>query len=270
MLASCSTSEESRRAIPPNKSCEEILPRIAFRDQFFTALRGKGSFESKAFDASADVELAVVASHKARLELTGPLGIRYGMLLVNDDWVQFYVPRENSVSRFPKSELYKDTVRRERFLKLVPLPVVPEAFFQGLLTQVGGMPKEMKGNLPGVFCEVDREVRAYRIRFPGNSISEHGGRWIWVEGESFYPVKILYFERNLPIRFEPAQVRPSFEVRFAKFSGQGASTLPKRMELLVSGKTEMTFEWNSTERWESPDPAVFEWRPAASMDVKDY
>jgi len=233
-------------------------------------MRGKGSFTSKSFGVSADVELAVAEGHRARLEFPGPFGIRLAMLLINDEWVQLYVPRENTVSRFPKSELYKDTERRERFLKMIPMPVVPEAFFQGLLTQVGGL-KINETKVPaGVSCEVDTELRAYRIRLPGNSVSELGGRYVWVEGETFYPVQVQYFERFLPPKYEAANMRPSFEIRFSKFSGRGVATLPRKMELQILSKTEMSFEWANAEKWDAPNGQVFEWRPAASMTVKDY
>lgn len=243
---------------------------MAFRDQFFSALRGKASFESKKLGGSADVELAVVAPDHARLEFAGPLGIRLALLLINDDWVYLFVPRENSVIRFPKAELFKDTFRRERFLKMLPLPVVPEAFFQGLLTQVGGLPKAGAPLPPGTVCEVDDEMNAYRLRLVGNSLSQLGGRFVWVDGVDFYPLKIVYFERNLPEKWDAAGARPSFEIEFSKFAGLGASTLPKQFEMRTGREKVLDFEWSSAEVWDAPNMSAFDWRPSASMDVRDY
>ena len=44
-----------------------------------------------------------------------------------------YLPRENVVYRFPSSELEHDTLRRARFLKLLPLPLLPEVFIDAVL-----------------------------------------------------------------------------------------------------------------------------------------
>ena len=247
-----------------------MIEKVRFRDQFFMALRGKASASGK--DLNVDLELAVADPDKARLEFSGPLGIRLGMLLMNSDWVQLYVPREKTVYRFPVAELSNDTLRRQRFLELLPLPVVPAAFFDALLTRVA-LPKNLSYQVlqptreAQGFCESDHEAGAYRIRVP--TPNGFGGRWVWVDPESFAPVRALYFDRNLPLVLRGHE-RPTVELKFSDFKGAAASTLPTHVQVFSEGKEVLNFQWAAAERWESYDPSVFEWRPAASMTVKDY
>jgi len=233
-------------------------------------MRGKANFDAPKFGASADVELAVLASGFARLEFIGPLGIRVALLQINRDWVYLFVPREKSVIRFPTAELSKDTIRRERFLSLLPIPVVPEAFFLGLLSQVGGLEETLKNPKNIVACDIDPESRSYVLRIPGTSVDPNGGRFVWVDGVDYYPIKIAYFERSLPKTWNEKTTRPSFQIDYSNFSGLGTSTLPRHFQLMVQNEKVLDFEWDSAELWENPDMTVFDWRPSASMTVRDY
>jgi hypothetical protein len=217
---------------------------------------------------TTDVEAALVSPRLARVEITGPLGIHLALLQLNSEWAMLYIPRENLVYRFPSNELERDTLRRTRFLSLLPLPLAPEVFVDAVLTRVN-LPSELRADrLAPEQCGYDPSEVAYRVRVP-NPAPTPGGRWVWIDPASYAPLKILYFDRALPLLLS-SHDRASAEARFSKFSGEGAATLPRRIEINAGPKRNLRFEWTDATVWAQPDPRVFEWRPAASVQVRDY
>ena len=210
---------------------------------------------------SVTVEIALMNPNGARLEFTGPMGIRAGLLQINSDWIQFFVPRENLVIRFPANEFLKDTRRRDNFLALLPFPLAPEVFFDTLLTrtEIGGYKS----------CLWDTNEGAFVYDVWG---ADGSSRWVWVEptDEGAIPHKVFYFDRrpDYPLLAETA--RPSLQVQYSEPEGLGANRFPMRMEVFKAKKNLLHLHWNFSELWEAPSSEVFQWRPSASMVLKDY
>jgi|GEM_PF-1226465 len=260
VLASCSSPSALRLRPPKLDDCATVLGKIRTRDGFYKALRGRAVVKTS--DASVDVELALAEPRWTRVEIAGPLGIRLGLLVLNPDWFYFFVPRERLAYRFPAPELERDTLRRENFLSLLPVPVHPEIFHAAVMSRVG-LPDDIKG----IECSFDEERVAYRVRIP----SARGGRIVWIEPHAFYPDRILYFDGVLPPLAAPVgTLRPVFEARFSETRGAGLATLPTHVEIFRDGKLLLTYRWKEAEAWDSFDPKVFEWTPPASATLKDY
>lgn len=214
-------------------------------------------------DGTVDVELALAEPRWTRVEIAGPLGIRLGLLVLNPDWFYFFVPREKAAFRFPAPELERDTLRRENFLSLLPVPIHPEIFHAAVMTRIG-VPEDAAG----LDCSYDEELVAYRLRLPAPI---KGGRLVWVDANSFAPDRLLYFDNVLPPLSQPVSgLRPVFEARFTEPQGGGLATLPTHIEVLRDGKKLLTYRWKEAEAWTSFDPKVFEWTPPPSATLKDY
>ena len=206
----------------------------------------------------------------ARVEIIGPLGIRVALLSLNADWLYFFVPRDKVVYRFPTDELRKDTLRREAFFERVPIPVLPETFFLAALTKVS-LPESQKA----FECRYDPERVAYVVRIPDASPAT-SGRLVWVAPESFAPDLSLRFDRHLPALESALEdrsqlaVRAVDEIRYSKPVGAGYATLLSEIEVW-RGKTRLfRMKWKDAESWRDIRPEIFDWRPAASISVKDF
>lgn len=259
-MTHCSTTRKLQERRPRPKvveSCARVGDAIRYRDQFYKILRGKVWVESS--DLKVNMEVALEAPGLARMEMTGPMGIRVGMLLMNDEWIQLYVPREKAVFRFPKAEAERDTLRRERFFRLLPLRVQPSLAVDALLTRVS----LDEGLVPE--CEYDDERNAYRLRFKKGE----GGRLVWVDPTSYAPLEIQHFTKGLPPK-GASEIRPDWRVVLSAFTGSGPSTLPSRLEFFSHQGRQLLYEWNSAEAVPNLDPKVFQWQPPASLSVRDY
>lgn len=181
--------------------------------------------------------------------------------MLNDKWIQFYVPRQGTLYRFPASELSKDTVRRERFLKLIPVPLLPDSSLDSLLTRIG-LPDELKASE----CDYDPRENVYRLRLPRAT----GGRIVWVNPVDYSPIKIFFFDRGLP-KLQGGPQRPLLIADFSKSVGNGPATLPRLIEIKdAAGQSGLRFQWQSAEAWTNVDPRVFEWEAPASATVHDF
>lgn len=181
--------------------------------------------------------------------------------MLNDKWIQFYVPRQGTLYRFPASELSKDTVRRERFLKLIPVPLLPDSSLDSLLTRIG-LPDELKASE----CDYDPRENVYRLRLPRAT----GGRIVWVNPVDYSPIKIFFFDRGLP-KLQGGPQRPLLIADFSKSVGNGPATLPRLIEIKdAAGQSGLHFQWQSAEAWTNVDPRVFEWEAPASATVHDF
>jgi hypothetical protein len=268
-LHGCSTREVPRlKNDEILKSCADVVEKVRTRDQFFKAIRGKASVEGMGVET--DVELVITASGEVRMEFVGPLGMRLGLFLINHDWVYLYVPREKTVLRFPTQELYSNTARRARFLRLIPIPVLPEALFDSVLTRIG-IPQETEVSL--LACGFDPESQSYWLRLPYTANSPYkGGRWVWIEPHSFSPLKVFYFDAYLPQQSDLKSVgRPMITAEFSRHMNLGeASAFPRSILMTSSEQKSLKFDWSGIELLQSYNPKIFTWRPPASVIVKDY
>lgn len=231
---------------------------MEYREAFYRGLRGRAWAESPGL--TVDLELALAESNRARVEMTGPLSVRVGLLVMNAQWIQLYVPREKVVFRFPTAESVRDTARRDRFLKLLPFRVAPGLLIEALETRTGLRADEHPE------CTYDADRNAYRFRFRNAS---GGGRIAWIDPTSAAPLEIRHYEREVP-NAPAKEERPDWKVLYSHLVGEGPSTLPSRIEFHSPKGKQLTFEWSSAERWEQPDDRVFDWQPPAALMVRDY
>lgn len=258
MVAACAT-RGSRPRPERIESCTAVYEKVRFRDQFFEGLKGKATVESNGY--SVDAELALYSPGFARAEVRGPFGMSLGLLILNEKWLQLFVPREASVYRFPATELAKDTLRRERFLKLLPIPLVPDLTFEALLTRTA-----LPATDASLSCDYDRGENVYRIRVPASN----GGRIVWVDPADYSPLKVFFFDRALP-KLGPRVERMLYTANFSRSIGAGAATLPRQIEVTdQEGRRRLRFLWQGAEGWKNPDPKIFEWEPPASAQVHDF
>jgi hypothetical protein len=205
------------------------------------------------------LELAVSTPGLIRAEMTAALGVRVGLLVANPDWIQLYIPREKTVFRFPSDEAEKDTLRRERFFRLLPLRVQPSLAVEALLTRVS-LPE---GVVPA--CEYVDSQAAYKLKFK----KDEGGRIVWVDATTFAPLEIHHFIRGLPAD-AAGESRPDWKVVFSALTGSGLSTLPTRIEFFSASGRQLLFEWASMEAVPQMDVNIFDWTPPAALSIRDY
>ncbi len=213
---------------------------------------------------TADLEAAVALPYFVRMEISGPLGIKLGLLILNKEWVMLFVPREKTVFRFPAAELKKDSLRRERFLKLLPVPLIPDLYMNSLLTRVG-LPQKNSG----IRCDYNEELNVYRVRVPKTSDSTKGGRIVWLDPVQFVPLREYYFDGLLP-DLNGDVGRATSQVHYSRLLGDGANAFPSKIEFGSRNGRDLRFTWQSAERWTSVDEKVFDWQPPASIKIQDY
>jgi len=238
------------------------LKKASTRDQFFQALHGGSTVYTK--DMSVDLSAAIIYPDHARIEVEAALGIKVALLQINPEWTILFVPRKKQAFRFPTSELYKNTKRRERFLALLPVPVYPEIFFEAVLTLAqlrGPQGKSLK-------CSYDKKMNAYLFRVP--ELKGVGGRWVAIDPTRYLPVEIAYFDRALPTKWGGEDFRPRLRAKFSKLTGQALATIPRQIELFKNGVSEFRYVWRSAESWTGADKNAMNWRPTASIKVIDY
>jgi len=212
--------------------------------------------QSKEYNVDATVGAFV--PHFMRAEIAGPLGIKVGLFVMNEEWVQLFVPRENKVFRFPTDELARDSVRRDRFLSLLPLPIVPQLYFESLLTR-SGLPDKDPANL---VCELREAEHDYQIRWTEPAVKGAARkRELLVDASTFHPM-----------RFRESDVagRDFLDVRFSKPAGEGTATFPRKIEIFLESTKRLTFTWKEAELWQNITSEPFDWKPPPGAQVQDF
>ncbi|MBS1984550.1 MAG: hypothetical protein JST16_10290 [Bdellovibrionales bacterium] len=205
-----------------------------------------------------DLVLALAMPNQARIEMSGPLGVKVGLFVMNAKWLQLYVPREKVVFRFPSSEAHRDTLRRDRFFQLLPVRVDPDIWVSALSGRV-----DLEGGLGD--CRYDPDRNAYRFRFRWRE----GSKWVWVDPNSAAPTELMVFAKTFPEVAQAAELRPDLRVAFTEFQGVGPATLPTHMEFFTPSGRQLVFEWKNVEAWTS-SADVFEWTPPEGLQLRDY
>jgi hypothetical protein len=275
ILTACATKKSKEPLLgasrPPSnriENCTELKRILTLRDQGFSTLRGKANIKS--IDYDIDVELALRDPLEARVEILGVLGVRVGLLVADAEWIRLYIPRENTLYRFPRAEFNKDTLRRERFLELLPLKIVPELFPSLLLERVS------LDRAADYACRFNEKLNAYELRIVDDKPSG-AGRFMWIDPTRFAPLRLWYFPRQLPslTKLEEGDInslRPLVEVEYESWTGEELATLASvlRIRHLSQKSSNIRFEWLRAEQWENAGAAAFSWQPPASAKVKDY
>ena len=217
---------------------------------------------------SLELELGLTSLYYARMEVVSPLGVRLALLQVNQEWVQLYMIADKTVFRFPTSEFFKDTERRERFLNLLPVKIIPELFFDAVLNRLA------LGTLQDFTCRYDGAENVYWLRV----VEEGGsgeGRILEIDPSHYYPFRIHYFAQKTPSIENFEKARPLYRVDFASSTGMGFSTLQSQITIFDAKMAPkiskiLRFEWIRAEAWENPPSEAFQWRPDAALSVKDF
>lgn len=202
------------------------------------------------------------------------------MLQVNSDWIQFYNPRERLVKRLPFEEFQRNSARRSAYLEELPL-ALPDPFIIDALLTRSGLEQDRKTHegLEKSYCPYIAKHFAYELVYRERlSSPKNWERWhrVWVDATSFYPIRHTTVMAPQSKRSAGQLSRsfwskvPEWDLVYSLFTGTGVSTLPRKMSVWSRGRLWLSYEWVRAERIQDRSAGVFQWRPAASMEVKDY
>ncbi len=187
------------------------------------------------------------------------MGVRVALVQVNDQWASLYLPRERLLKRIPTDELEKNSARRDRFLRAIQMPILPEVFVESALSRVG----LWRGrSIPGQ-CSWDSERRAYWFSWEAEK------RLVWVHPQSFVPLRVEFFEGRFPGSPLPGR-RPSWVVEYSDFRGSGPSTLPFKMVANFASKRAFELHWKEAEIARNLELKVFEWKAPGEIRIEEY
>lgn len=274
MILGCSShrtdlSEGIDPSLPPPtmEDCKQIESRILARNRIYKSLRGQARLNLP--EGALDLEVAVLEPNYLRAEVVGPLGVRVALFIINPTWVLLYVPRENTVFRLPSEEFLKNSQRRELFLKDIPFPAVPEILVPALLTQVPiGVASAKRSAIRDCIPETDS--RALRVDIRDRVPGQLGGwRRYWLDPLHAGPVRIQYFGGSPDAQSNLES--PEVEIKFRQFRGEAIGRFPLAAEFTGKGVFKgLEWDWKDVEVWQDPRKEGFEWRPRASVFVKEF
>jgi hypothetical protein len=186
--------------------------------------------------------------------------VRVGLIHLNEKYLQLFIPREKTVYRFPSSELYKNNTRRDKFLTLLPIPIYPEIFLEAVLSlsQLNGAKSTP--------CRYLEKENVYSF-FLKDKVSS---KWIDIDPTRFLPTRVFYFDTSTPGARETDSWRPTHEIHFEEWNGDGLATIPTEISMWNGKEQKFRFHWKDAESWKNYDEKSFEWQPSASIAIKDY
>lgn len=215
-----------------------------------------------------------------RAEIRGPLGIRLGLLQVNQDWIQFYDARQRLVKRLPFREFERNSLRREAFLSELPVALPAPFIVEAALSRTGIESfREIQEGFFTKHCPYNEEIFAYELVYkvpvPGVADAERWHR-VYVDATDFYPLR--HTTRIAPhSKRKPSNITSTFweagwewDLSYSRFVGEGMGTLPRLLTVSSRSGAGFEFEWESAEPVTDRGAEIFQWRPSASMRVKDY
>jgi len=223
---------------------------------------------------SIDLDLAMMKPSFLRAEVAGPLGLRMGLVQINNDWIQFYDARRKQVDRLPFSEFEKNSLRRDRFLTILPFPI-PGPYFVDYALSRSGLPSDASGEKLLRSCVYDEGRNIYEILYVDKSEVQDRYRWhlIEIDPTNFFPVRhrtLLKMRPQVLTTQDDSWLLPEWDLRYSRFVGAGFSTLPRLLQVYQRDRLHWSFEWLEAERIQDRGEEIFQWRPAASMSVNDY
>ncbi len=263
--------------------CDRVLEKIQFRNQFFKAIKGRGIIETP--DLSLDVDIAAVDPAFLRLELSGPLGIRFALLVVNDRWTSLYIPRDSVIHRVPTSEFKgENSARAQYFLRQFPFDFRPEMLIPALLSRVN-LKNSPEAKCTRIKCVPILEKKVLnventcqllepRVRFQ-NLWEMHpnlGYPLSWQSGPAA-PRKQAQEKKDevTAVGSEGSvEKQPVDRVDYTAWMGSGVSSLPTELVVTLKSGQKVDFSWVDAEKWEVPDLSIFDFKPPAKVMVKDY
>ncbi len=285
-MNSCATSKilkEGRQRRAPDKiitQCQELFDALIGREQFYTSLRGTAILNVQNADPeTVELNLAIATPIFMRAEVDGPLGIRMGLLQINDEWVYFYDTRKKLVRRLPTKEFSKEGLRRQVFLRELPVSL-PDPFVIDAALSRSGLVDDLsiRDEVSKNYCPYLKREMVYELVYKEDSELNNLERWhrVWIDGKDLFPIKHLTRLAPKSKRQVQALGRAfwetaiEWEMDYSYFSGEGTATLPRRMLVKNRSSKVFSFEWRSAEPIKDRDATLFQWRPSASLRVQDY
>jgi hypothetical protein len=221
-----------------------------------------------------DLDLAMMSPYFLRAELAGPLGVRMGLVQINNDWVQFYDSRKRQVERLPLDEFRKNSLRRDRFLAVLPFPIPGPHFVDYALSR-SGLPDDESGEKLLRSCVYDEDRNAYEILYVDKSELETHYSWhlLEIDPTNFFPLRhriSLRPRAQVLTNKDTSWSLAEWDLRYSHFVGEGFATLPRVLDVYRREALAWSFEWLEAERILDRGEEIFLWRPSASITVKDF
>jgi len=222
---------------------------------------------------STELDLALMSPAYLRAEVTGPLGIRLGLIQINGDWVQFYDARKKLVHRLPYAEFAQNSERRERFLKILPVHIPGPFFLDLALSRSGYVSSGGENSLRS--CAYLESDNVYRLLFVARSEIRNHNRWhrVDIDPTYFFPLhhKTRMSEKSeLLDDKDVSWANSEWDLFYSQLKGEGYSTLPTLLQVTTRGEPLWSFEWVQAEPIKDRGPEIFQWQPTASTTVQDY
>ncbi len=229
----------------------------------FQAIRGSATMRGE--QMSFDADIAARSPSELRVEVAGPLGIKLGLLVMNNEWVKFVVPREKMIMQIPKSEIDKKSLRAERFLSAIVVPLPPDLMVAAVTTQ---SPMALGAKL--LACRYVPQENAYELRLADSKTK--GGTILSVDPTTLAPLEWRRYESFLPDLGSEQAKRYSYRIVFKELQGQALSTIPSKATLWAYPSTSPISElkWVRVEVWPEPLDTAFDFKHGAAFKVKDY
>lgn len=263
LVAACASREVPRPRPVKILDCPDLNRHISERDSAFRSVRGTAQVRGP--DMSFEADIAARTPSDLRVEVAGPLGIKVGLLVMNAERVRFVVPREKTVLQIAKSELDKKSLRAERFLSAIVVPLPPDLLVAAVATQ-----SPLASGARMLACRYLAEENFYEVRLADPKTK--GGSILAVDPTTFAPLRWRRYDAFLPELGSEAAARYTYRVDFGDLTGQGLSTIPAKAALFVAPKTAPVseFKWVRVEVWADPPDSTFDFEHSASFRVKEY
>jgi len=255
-LSGCSSlgrQAPSRLKATQKTSCLGLVKNLKERENLYQALRGRLSLENKNQRYLADTFL--IAPHYLRMLFSNPLGVKIALFQIDAEWVQMFIPRMNRVYRIPKEILQKNSLRRERFLEILPFYIPVDIIVEVLLTRVAISRYPSKA----MTC-----YKAADSKIPSRLKSTLSGQKIdaLFDLQSWAPL-------SLRLGAEKSQGQDLL-ISFKHFDKEGLSALPRVIRLSRAKKQQLSLKWLEAELIDSDLSTFNSWRPPAGADIIDY
>lgn len=236
------------------------------RDRFFQAIRGTVMVRNAELSFEADV--AARAPSDLRVEVSGPLGVKIGLLVMNEEWVKFAVLRDKLLLRIPKAEIEKRSLRAERFLSAIVVPLPPSVMVEAVTTQ-----SPLANGAKLLACRYSHEFNRYELRLADPK--SKGGTHLAVDPSTLAPLEWRRYDAFLPDLGSSAAERYDHRIVFGRLQGGGLATMPAEAGLWVSekarsAKPETELKWSQVEAWPDALNSAFDYNAPAAFRVKDY
>lgn len=233
------------------------------RDRLFQAIRGTASIKGEQMSFEADI--AARSPSELRVEVSGPLGVKVGLLVMNEAWVRFVVPREKVVLQIPKAELDKRSLRAERFLSAIVVPLPPDLLVAAVTTQ-----SPLALGAKTLACRYLPEENVYELRLA--DAKSKGGTILSVDPTTLAPLESRRYDSFLPDLGSEQSKRYSYRIVFKELQGQAMSTIPSTISLWTSPKTKPITElkWVRVEVWPEAGDRTFDFEAGTAFRIKDY